>query len=27
MHKVISTGLEGLQKEFKMLGDSEEEIK
>ena len=25
MHKVISTGLEGLQKEFKMLGESEEE--
>jgi len=24
MHKVISTGLEGLQKEFKMLGDNEE---
>jgi len=23
MHKVISTGLEGLQKEFKMLGDGE----
>ena len=24
MHKVISTGLEGLQKEFKMLGESED---
>ena len=25
MHKVISTGLEGLQKEFKMLGDIKED--
>jgi len=24
MHKVISTGLEGLQKEFKLIGDKEE---
>jgi len=24
MHKVISTGLEGLQKEFKLIGESEE---